>query len=744
MTPTQQPSPTPPEAVLIADIVWMLRTIYHNQQGWVEIGYIDGDPRYKDMSFMLGCRWHRYSHGRARALARFILELAARYGNVYVSRTCYSEKKRSKQFALPSRAIVIDDAPEDEYSFTVRTSSKRMHAWVLLDCEVEWPIIEEFSRRGAYASRANQHGDKSGWDCTQMVRVPGTFNTKAHGSYPVALQSRSDRVYTVAQLRARWPDVPDKSAAHRKQAGEVERPSSDVQWPVGGVAKLLTVDGIPRRWKNRDVPGWRVLRGELRPERADGSGEDTSEMRYLVISSLVMHGYPDDEIVALASHLCDYDASARKGLTWLERDIARCITRARTAFPAATVSPSTVLQARTVSVGSAPGRKSRARKDRPTKLTADQLYAWLGDNIDSGRKILKTQGELAVLHTVSLPTIARLEKQLRDQGRIRRITIRTAGNLTYVELLGAAAAEGAINIAPSVLSAEEGTINISDATSDNVVERFRGAINMEVPDLDLTEGAINIVPSDLSVAEGTINTRNTISQKATVTLRTVCNSSDGFSNPVATASDGALNIQNLASDVSPEPDAGSINMPEIASKRAASGVLSEHLFHSFVVPQNASRMHMEKHTPLLAALVLSGLVATIPRRLPPFSVVAVLPRGRAMFADRSVPDATPDLPGAGGCVTSDAVPNRALCAPAKQSGSDWERDDAEPPAPGEAGGWRTPIDLQFVCARLSAGDAVSLQAIRVHCALHHLDGIWPAPFHDVIARARTMLGDDLE
>jgi hypothetical protein len=44
MTPTQQPSPPPPEAVLIADIVWMLRTIYHNQQGWVEVSYIDGDP----------------------------------------------------------------------------------------------------------------------------------------------------------------------------------------------------------------------------------------------------------------------------------------------------------------------------------------------------------------------------------------------------------------------------------------------------------------------------------------------------------------------------------------------------------------------------------------------------------------------------------------------------------------------------------------------------------------------------
>jgi hypothetical protein len=678
------------------------------------------------MSFIPGRRWHCYSDGRVKALARFILKLAARYGNVYISRTCYSEKKRGKQFALPSRAIVIDDAPEDEYSFTVRTSSERMHAWVLLDCVVEWQLIEELSRCGAYASRANQHGDKSGWDCTQMVRVPGTFNTKAHGRYPVALESRSDRVYTVAQLRARWPDVPDKSAAHRKQAGEVERPSSDAQWPVGGVAKLLTVNGIPRRWKNRDVPGWRVLRGELRPERADGSGEDTSEMRYLVISSLVTHGYPDDEIVALASHLCDYDASARKGRTWLERDIARCITRARTAFPAATVSPSTVLQARTVSVGAAPSRKSRARKDRPTKLTADQLYAWLGDNIDSGRKILKTQGELAALHMVSVPTIARLEKQLRDQGRIRRITIRTADNLTYVELLGAAAAEGAINIVPSVLSAEEGAINISHATSDNVVEQFRGAINMEVPDLDLTEGAINIAPSDLSVAERTINTRNTISQKATVTLRSACNTSDGFSNSVTTASDGALNIQNLASDVSPEPDAGSINMPEIAAKRAAPGVLSEHLFRSFVVPQNASRMHMEKHTPLLAVSVLRGLVANTPRQLPPFSVAFVAPGGTALVAAEAADDAVSSVPAAGGCVAPTPAPL------------------SEGSALVEAGGWRTPIDLQFVCARLSAGDAVSLEAIRVHCALHHLDGIWPAPFHDVIARARTILGDDLE
>jgi hypothetical protein len=66
-----------------------------------------------------------------------------------------------------------------------------------------------------------------------------------------------------------------------------------------------------------------------------------------------------------------------------------------------------------------------------------------------------------------------------------------------------------------------------------------------------------------------------------------------------------------------------------------------------------------------------------------------------------------------------------------------DQETAEPTGASASGvlGRSSPIDFAFVHERLVAGDAVSLQAIRVHCVLHHLDGRWPAPVDEVIARA---------
>ncbi len=56
---------------------------------------------------------------------------------------------------------------------------------------------------------------------------------------------------------------------------------------------------------------------------------------------------------------------------------------------------------------------------------------------------------------------------------------------------------------------------------------------------------------------------------------------------------------------------------------------------------------------------------------------------------------------------------------------------------------RTPIDWAIVCDRLAKGDEQALKAIRVHCALHHLDGEWPAPYDTVLDRAKAMLASGM-
>lgn len=148
------------------------------------------------------------------------------------------------------------------------SSRDRYQALWRLDRKVRPEVLNDLNKRLTYYVGA----DKGGWDLTQVLRVPGTYNHKYDDPEPVKLLWFEDTTYAPAELRRLLKDVdpgaasvevddlviPDESAAvifrkHRRHIGArakrllrakrvVEGERSDRLWEI---ENLLLDAGIP-------------------------------------------------------------------------------------------------------------------------------------------------------------------------------------------------------------------------------------------------------------------------------------------------------------------------------------------------------------------------------------------------------------------------------------------------------------------------------------------------------------------
>jgi len=313
---------------------------------------------------------------------------------------------------MPSSALFIDDAPRGAYTFTVQTSPKRQHAWILTSEPMDGPTYTDLAKRAAY-----HDADRSGWDVEQLVRLPGTFNTKRCTNsaqwWAVTMHPADNRTFTLDELRRRWPAVATVAAQPSSLDAE------QVDFFYTNVKLLLNSWGYPKRLK-LSSPGIDVLK---QGERVT----DRSKARYSVAKSLYVHGYPDAEIAALLLHFCDYGQSKEKGSAWLDGDIARIIgEKLRPFYPNVTQSPTRI------DVEMQPARprpvieRVRVANGRPRKLTADELLAFYQGNtagrIDGYRAVPMRKKEVAAELHISLRTLRTVEGHLLLRGEAERIT----------------------------------------------------------------------------------------------------------------------------------------------------------------------------------------------------------------------------------------------------------------------------------------------------------------------------------
>jgi hypothetical protein len=113
--------------------------------------------------------------------------------NVYFCVNIMSAKKRVKANAIPQNLVWADldacrpDQLEHPPQCVIESSPHRYQAIWRLDHKIDPTIAENYSKRLAYFY-ANLGVDKSGWDNTQLLRVPGTYNYKYQMEEPPSVR----------------------------------------------------------------------------------------------------------------------------------------------------------------------------------------------------------------------------------------------------------------------------------------------------------------------------------------------------------------------------------------------------------------------------------------------------------------------------------------------------------------------------------------------------------------------------
>jgi hypothetical protein len=148
--------------------------------------------------------------GHAEEAARYAEGESAADREVYSCAHLLTRGRRVKENATPLAALYVDGdgakagAQMPEPTATVESSPGREQFWWALSEPVAPKEGEELNRRLAYAIGA----DRSGWDLTQLLRVPGTRNRKYADAPMVVLAALSESRYEPAELSASLPRIP--------------------------------------------------------------------------------------------------------------------------------------------------------------------------------------------------------------------------------------------------------------------------------------------------------------------------------------------------------------------------------------------------------------------------------------------------------------------------------------------------------------------------------------------------------
>jgi len=166
---------------------------------------------------------------KRREAAEWALEESDRSREAYFCAHLLTNKRRVKENAAPMRALYVDGdgaQPEgglSEPTAIIESSPGRLQMWWRLGSEVPPQIGEDLNMRLAYAMGA----DKSGWDLTQLLRVPGTRNYKYPDAPPVRVSSLSEESYSPTELSTSLPPVVTERNScngHHTEGGPDEPP----------------------------------------------------------------------------------------------------------------------------------------------------------------------------------------------------------------------------------------------------------------------------------------------------------------------------------------------------------------------------------------------------------------------------------------------------------------------------------------------------------------------------------------
>lgn len=179
------------------------RLLFGNQEGYICIAHADPFKKHFQEDFFL------YPSELPKALDAITRAIVGH--NVWFSAHLYSARKRIKENVITTPCAWADldtcdpDLLKVKPTFVIESSPERYQALWLFDKEVKPFDAEDISRRIAYA-HADQGADRSGWDLTQLLRVPLSYNYKYHDSPPVKIVDVNNARYRLKDF-SEYPQV---------------------------------------------------------------------------------------------------------------------------------------------------------------------------------------------------------------------------------------------------------------------------------------------------------------------------------------------------------------------------------------------------------------------------------------------------------------------------------------------------------------------------------------------------------
>lgn len=231
-----------------------------------------------------------------------------RTNNLYFCINLLSKTERKKEFCLPTDLVWADLDDVDPTtvvpppSIIIESSPNRWQSIWRLTTKLDPSLVENYSKRIAYAYGA----DHSGWDLTQLLRIPFTFNLK----YP---ERPKINVPFASEIKAKpllFEVVPHLDAG--------EQPQHEIDMP--DVSKLPLAEHIIYKYSvqlNRTVFSAIYL-------QEPALGEDWSKILWRLIHICLESGMDPAETFALVKDApCNKYARDGRPINHLWRDIVK-------------------------------------------------------------------------------------------------------------------------------------------------------------------------------------------------------------------------------------------------------------------------------------------------------------------------------------------------------------------------------------------------------------------------------------
>lgn len=236
------------------DIPAFFRTLFGDQRGHLCISSGKRNDAGKMPDF--GDQFFSYP-AQVEEAAAYVLEMDEAGREVYFGAHLLTAKQRTKENAAPLRVLYADGdgaQPTDETgkpSITVESSPGKQHYYWIVNEDIEPVFAEGLNKRIAYAMGA----DKSGYDLTQVLRVPGTHNRKYEGGPEVTVRETTGELHDAAKLNESLPPAPITMNIDGDLPEPVSPPISDEE-VVEKIRGSKQAAKFKRLYENGDTNGY--------------------------------------------------------------------------------------------------------------------------------------------------------------------------------------------------------------------------------------------------------------------------------------------------------------------------------------------------------------------------------------------------------------------------------------------------------------------------------------------------------